>query len=75
MKLNYEDEALVIAPPSDKSLQDPISPTQDEENEVSHFPFQFFDDTLFHGSDTKEELEPLDKLEYVEASLPFDEDC
>ena len=29
-EVNYEDEALVIAPPSDEALQDPISPTQDE---------------------------------------------
>jgi hypothetical protein len=73
-EVNYEDETLVIAPPSDEALQDPISPAQDEENEVSHFPFQFFDDTLFYDSNSKEEMEPLDKLEDVEASLPFDED-
>jgi hypothetical protein len=73
-EVNYEDEALVITPPSNEALQDPFSPAQDEENEVSHFPFQFFDDTLFYDSDSEEEMEPLDKLEDVEASLPFDED-
>jgi hypothetical protein len=46
--VNYDDEALISSPLSDESLRDPISPTQDEENEVSHFPFQFFDDTLFY---------------------------
>jgi hypothetical protein len=71
--VNYEDEALVITPASDEALQDSISPAQDEENEVSHFPFQSFDDTLFYDSDSEEEMEPLDKLEEVEASLPFDE--
>jgi hypothetical protein len=47
---------------------------------VSHFPFQFFDDTLFYDSESEEEMEPLDKLdplylkvEDVEADLPFDE--
>jgi hypothetical protein len=70
----YEDEALVIAPPSDEALQDPISPARDEENEVRHFHFQFFNDTLFYDSDNEEEMEPLDKIEDVEASLPFDED-
>jgi hypothetical protein len=70
--VNYEDEALVI-PPSDEALQDPIYRAQDEEIEVSHFPFQFFDDTLFYDSDSEEEMEPLDKLEGVEANLPFDE--
>jgi hypothetical protein len=79
-EVNYEDEAPVTAPQSDEALQDPISPAQDEENEVSHFPFQFFDDTLFYDSESEEEMEPLDKLdplylkvEDVEADLPFDE--
>jgi hypothetical protein len=48
--VNYEDEALVSAPPSD------------EENEVSHFPFQFFDDTLFYDSEGEEIKKPLEEL-------------
>jgi hypothetical protein len=48
--VNYEDEAPVTPPQFDEALQDPIPPAQDEENEVSHFPFQFFDDTLFYDS-------------------------
>jgi hypothetical protein len=78
--VNYEDEALVTAPRSDEALQDPISLAQGEENEVSHFPFHFFDDTLFYDSKSEGEMEPLDKLdplylgvEDVEASLPSDE--
>jgi hypothetical protein len=78
--VNYEDEAPVTAPQSDEALQDPVPPAQDEENEVSHFPFQFFDDTLFYDSESEEEMEPLDKLdplclktEDVEADLPLDE--
>jgi hypothetical protein len=78
--MNYEDEAPVIAPQSDEALQDPIPPAQDEGNEVSHFPFQFFDDTLFYDSESEEEMEPLDKsdplylkTEDVEANLPLDE--
>jgi hypothetical protein len=78
--VNYEDEAPVTAPQSDEALQDPIPPAQDEGNEVSHFPFQFFDDTLFYDSESEEEMEPLDKLdplylktEDVEANLPLDE--
>jgi hypothetical protein len=58
-EVNYEDEALVSSPSSDEALQDPISPTQDEENNVSHFPFQFFDDTLFYDSGGEEVKEPL----------------
>jgi hypothetical protein len=78
--VNYEDEAPVTAPQSDEALQDPVPPAQDEENEVSHFPFQFFDDTLFYDSESEEEMEPLDKLdplclktEDVEVDLPLDE--
>ena len=37
--VNYEDEATVITPQSDEAFQDPVPPAQDEENEVSHFPF------------------------------------
>jgi hypothetical protein len=73
-EVNYEDEAPVTAPPSDKALQDPIPPAKSEENEVSYFPFEIFDDTLFYDSNSREEMEPSDKLEEVEASLPFDED-
>jgi hypothetical protein len=77
--VNYEDEAPVTAPQSDETLQDHVPPAQDEENEVSHFPFHFFDDTLFYDSESVEEMEPLDKLdplylktEDVEANLPLD---
>jgi hypothetical protein len=76
--VNYEDEAPVIAPQSDESLQDLVPPAQDEENEVSHF--HSFDDTLFYDSENEEEMEPLDKLDPlclktkdVEADLPPDE--
>ena len=47
-EVNYEDEALVFAPPSNEVIQDPISPTQAEENKLNHFPFQVFDDNLFY---------------------------
>jgi hypothetical protein len=59
--VNYEDEALITAP-SDEALQDPISPAQDEENKVSHFPFQFFDDTLFYDSEGEEVKQLLEEL-------------
>jgi hypothetical protein len=49
-EVNYEDEALVTNPQPNEALQDLIPPAQDEENEVSHFPFYFFDDTLFYDS-------------------------
>jgi hypothetical protein len=72
--VNYEDEAPVIAPPSDKALQDPIPSAKNEENDVSYSPLKIFDDTLFYDSNSKEKMEPSDKLEDAEESLPLDED-
>jgi hypothetical protein len=78
--MNYEDEAPVTAPHFDEALQDLVPPAQDDENEVSHFPFQSFDDTLFYDSGGEEEMEPLDKpyplclkTKDIEADLPLDE--
>ena len=61
-EVSYEDEALVFAPLSDEALQYPISPAQDKYNEVNHFPFQDFDDTLFYDSKGEEVKESLDEL-------------
>jgi hypothetical protein len=62
-EVNHEDEALVTAPPSDEAIQDPIPPAQDEENEVSHFHFQDFNDALFYDLESEKVLEePLDAL-------------
>jgi hypothetical protein len=79
-EVNCEDEAPMTAPQPDEALQNPIPLAQDEENEVSHFPFQLFDDTLFYDSESEEEMEPLDKLDPlclktkdVEANIPLDE--
>jgi hypothetical protein len=75
----HEDEALVVTPQPDKALQDPVTPAQDEENEVSYF--GSFDDALFYDSQNKEGMEPLDepdslylKIEDVEEDLPPDDD-
>jgi len=69
--VNYEDEAPVF----DGALQDPVTPAQDEENDVSHF--DSFDDTSFYDSENEEGVEPLDesnplciKNEDVEVDLP-----
>jgi hypothetical protein len=67
--IKHDDEVLMCAPPSDEAIRDPIPPAQKEEDEVSHFPFQVFDDTLFYDSKGEEERESLDKLDplYYEA--------
>jgi hypothetical protein len=58
----HEDEVMVSAPPFDEVIQASIHPTQEEENVVSHFPFQVFDDALFYDSESEEIEEPLDAL-------------
>jgi hypothetical protein len=75
----HEDEASVIIPQPDEALQDPVDPTQDEENEVSCF--DSFDDTLFYDSENEEGTEPLDEpdplcleTKDVEGDLPSDDD-
>jgi hypothetical protein len=52
----------MCTPPSDEAIHDPIPPTQEEENEVNHFPFHIFDDTLFYDSEGEEVRESLDVL-------------
>jgi hypothetical protein len=53
----------MYAPPSDEAIQEPIPPGQEEVDEVSRFPFQVFDDTLFYNSEREEEREPLGKTD------------
>jgi hypothetical protein len=69
--IKHDDEVLMCAPPSDEAIQEPIPPAQEEEDEVSHFPFQVFDDTLFYDSEREEEREPLDKTDppYYEVEM------
>jgi hypothetical protein len=35
-----DDEVSTCAPPSDEPIQEPISPAQQKDDEVSRFPFQ-----------------------------------
>jgi hypothetical protein len=74
-----DDEVSTCAPPADEALQDPVTPAQDEENEVSYF--DSFDDALFYDSENEEGMEPLDepdslylKTEDVEEDLSSDDD-
>ena len=45
--IEHDDEVLMCPHPSDEATQNSIFPAQEEEDEVSHFPFQDFDNTLF----------------------------
>jgi hypothetical protein len=84
--IKHNDEVLMCAPPFDEAIREPTPPVQEEEDEVSHFPFQVFDDTSFYNSEGEEEREPLDKIdphyeveetshedETMMHALPFDE--
>jgi hypothetical protein len=48
-------------PPSNEAIQETIPPAQEEEDEVSHFPFQVFNDTILYDSEGEEERKSLDK--------------
>jgi hypothetical protein len=78
-EFEQNDEVSTCAPPADEALQDPVTPAQDEENEVSYF--DSFDDALFYDSENEEGMEPLDepdslylKTEDVEEDLSSDDD-
>jgi hypothetical protein len=67
--IKHDDEVLMCAPPSHESIPNAFPPAQEEEDEVSHFHFQIFFDTLFYVSEGEEERKPLDELDppYYEA--------
>jgi hypothetical protein len=52
----------MCTPPSNESIHDPIPLAQEEENEVNHYPFRIFDDTLLCDLEGEEVREPLEKL-------------
>jgi hypothetical protein len=58
-----DDEVLICTPPFVKSIHEHFPPTQEEENEVSHFPFQDPDNALFYDSKKEEKMESSGKLD------------
>jgi hypothetical protein len=73
-----DDEVSTCAPPSDEVIQEPVSPVQQSEDEVSCFPLQISDDTVFLDSKDEEEKKALNKVDgpcYVikELVLPIEE--
>jgi hypothetical protein len=57
------DEGSISMPPSDKAIQESSSLAQQKEDEVSCFSSMISNDTLFHDSERKEEMQSLDKVE------------
>jgi hypothetical protein len=62
-EVSHEDEVMMYAPPLDEVIQASIPPTKKEQNVVSYFPFQVFDDALSYDSEGEEIKEPLDVLD------------
>jgi hypothetical protein len=52
-----DHEVPTYAPPSDEAIQEPFSPAQKNDDEVSCFPFQDSDNTLSHDSENEGEIE------------------
>jgi len=63
MEPKQNDEVSTYAPPSDEAIQEPISSSQQKDNEVSCFPFQDPDDTLFHDSENEGEMKALNEVD------------
>jgi hypothetical protein len=62
----------MCVPPFDEAIPNPFPPAQEEEDEVSHFTFQVFDDTLFCVSEIEDEMESHEE-EALMLTHPFDE--
>jgi hypothetical protein len=58
-----DDEVSICAPPSDEAIQEPFSPAQQKEDEVSCFSSRDSNDTLFHDSESEEEMEALNEVD------------
>jgi hypothetical protein len=58
-----DDEVSTCAPPIDEVMQEPISPVQQSEDEVSYFPLQNSNDTVLLDSKEEEEMEASDEME------------
>jgi hypothetical protein len=52
------DEVSMCTTPFDEAIHEPFPPAQEEENEVSHFPFQDLDNALFYDSRRKKKWNP-----------------
>jgi hypothetical protein len=57
------DEVSTCAPPTEEVMQEPVSPVQQNKDEVSSFPFQNSNDAVLLDSKDEEEREALDEVE------------
>jgi hypothetical protein len=74
-----DDEVSTCAPPADEVIQEPVSPVQQSEDEVSCFPLQNSDDTVSLDSKDEEEKKALNEVDgpccaIKEIGLPIEEE-
>ena len=74
-----DDEVSTCAPPADKVIQEPVSPVQQSEDEVSYFPLQNSNDTVSLDSKDEEEKKALNEVDgpcraIKETGLPIEEE-
>jgi hypothetical protein len=60
-----QDDEVSTCPPPDEAIHEPFPPAQEEENEVSCFPFQDVDNTLFHDSESEGEVESSNEVDLL----------
>jgi hypothetical protein len=60
-----DDEVSTCAPPANEVMQEPVSPVQQSEDEVSHFPLQNSNNTVLLDSKEEGEMEASDEMETV----------
>jgi hypothetical protein len=58
-----DDEVSTCAPPTDEAIQEPFSPAQQKEDEVSCFSSRDSNDTLILDLESEEEMEALDEVD------------
>jgi hypothetical protein len=60
-ELEQDDEVSTCAPPTDEVMQEPVSPVQQSEDEVSYFPLQNSNDTVYLIQKMKRKWKPWTK--------------
>jgi hypothetical protein len=77
-ELEQDDEVSTCAPPADEVIQEPVSPVQQSEDEVSCFPLQNSNDTVSLDSKDEEEKKALNEDDpccaIKEIGLPIDKE-
>jgi hypothetical protein len=71
-ELEPNDEVSTCPPPPNEAIHKPSPPAQQQDDKVSFFPFQDFDDTLFHDSESDGEMESLNE-EHIPCCTTKDE--